>query len=342
MALTLAEIRAKLQAAEDKKNKAGSNSFGDGLTYAHWNINEGDTATLRFAPDADPTNDFFWREKQIIKLPFPGIKGKPESKPCVVHVPCIEMWEDAGTCPILAEVRPWFKDPELEELGKKYWKKRSYIMQGWVRKNPLKEDTVPESPIRRFVMSPQIFNLIKAAVMDPELENLPTDFQNGLDFSILKTSKGGYSDYGTSKWARKESALSQEELDSMEKYGLANLSEALPKRPTKEDLAVMLDMFHASVDGEYYDSERWEKHFKPSGFNADTKSDTTPPAKAEAAAPAKESTPAPAADTPAWEDAESTSVETPAEEIPPSVAAAAGGSRAEDILQMIRNRQKTA
>ena len=344
MAMSLAEIRAKLKAADDKKG-GGGGSFGDGTVYAHWNINEGDSARIRLIPDADPANNFFWVEKAMIKLPFSGIVGQPDSKPCIVQVPCIEMWPDMGLCPILNEVRPWFKDKSLEEMGRKYWKKKSYIMQGFVRENPLKEDKVPESPIRRFIISPQIFNLVKAALMDPELENLPTDYQNGLDFTVKKTSKGGYADYSTSTWARKETALTVDELEAIEKYGLSNLADALPKRPSKEDLVIMKEMFEASVDGQAYDPEKWGKHFRPAGLQlpGDDKkdSDTTSSAPAAKPAPAAAKPAAPAKVVDA--DPEDAEDDTPAASAPVETpAGAATGSRAEDILAMIRNRQKTA
>ena len=199
MAMTLAEIRAKLQSQDNRKG-GDSQTGGDNAIYAHWNIPENTTARVRFLPDADTKNSFFWIERAMIRLPFAGIKGQADSKPVVVQVPCVEMWGEA--CPILAEVRTWFKDPNLEEMGRKYWKKRSYLFQGFVRDNPLSDDKTPENPIRRFIISPQIFNLIKNALMDPEMENLPTDYQAGLDFNIKKTSKGGYADYNTSKIGR--------------------------------------------------------------------------------------------------------------------------------------------
>ena len=345
MAMSLAEIRAKLKAQEDKKGGA-SGSFGDGTVYPHWNINEGDTARIRLIPDADPANNFFWVEKAMIKLPFSGIKGQPESKPCIVQVPCIEMWPEMGLCPILNEVRPWFKDKSLEEMGRKYWKKKSYIMQGFVRENPLKEDKVPESPIRRFIISPQIFNLVKAALMDPELENLPTDYQNGLDFNVKKTSKGGYADYSTSTWARKETALTADEAEAIEKYGLQNLADALPKKPTPEDLVIMKEMFEASVDGQPYDPEKWGKYFRPAGLQLegdkkDGDEGTTqaaPAPRQTPAAPTATAAPAPVVADPDDADGED---DTPVASAPIATPAA-GGSRAEDILAMIRNRQKSA
>ena len=191
---SLAEIRARLAAADNKQGNQSSG--GDGAIYPHWNMNEGDSAVLRFLPDADNNNTFFWIERAMIKLPFNGIKGQMDSKSVQVQVPCVEMWGD--TCPILTEVRPWFKDKSLEDMGRKYWKKRSYVMQGFVRENPITDDK-SDKAIRRFIIGPQIFQIIKSALMDPELEELPTDYARGLDFRVSKTSKGGYADYSTSQ-----------------------------------------------------------------------------------------------------------------------------------------------
>jgi hypothetical protein len=330
MATTLAEIRAKLAAAENRGSSGSTN--GDGGIYPHWNIEEGSSAKIRFLPDADSKNTFFWVERAMIKLPFAGIKGQADSRPVIVQVPCMEMYGKDTPCPILAEVRTWFKDPSMEEMGRKYWKKKSYLFQGFVRDNPLKEDRVPENPIRRFIISPQIFNLIKGSLMDPELENLPTDYENGLDFTVSKTSKGGYADYSTSKWARRETALASDDLAAIEKYGLFNLSEFLPKKPGDVELRIIKEMFEASVDGKEYDAERWGQYYKPPGLDVGT-------------APTEAASPAPAAparasveDMDADEDdvAPTAPVKTPA----PAADSKSSSQRAEDILAMIRNRQK--
>jgi hypothetical protein len=260
---TLAEIRAKLQASSQQNT--GGSSGGDNAIYPHWNIPDDSSATVRFLPDGDDSNTFFWVERNMIRLPFAGVKGETNSKPVVVQVPCMEMWNE--TCPILTEVRPWFKDKSLEAQGKKYWKKKSYLFQGFVVNSKLAEDKVPENPIRRFVMSTQIFNIVKNALMDPEIEVTPTDFVRGLDFKISKTSKGGYADYTTSSWGRRERALSEEESAAIKQYGLFNLKEFLPKKPGEVELKVIKEMFEASVDGEAYDPEKWSQYFKPSGMN---------------------------------------------------------------------------
>ena len=333
MAMTLAEIRAKLQANE---NRGGGKSQGggDNAIYAHWNIPENTTARVRFLPDADPKNSFFWIERAMIRLPFAGIKGQSDSKPVVVQVPCVEMWGEA--CPILAEVRTWFKDPNLEEMGRKYWKKRSYLFQGFVRDNPLSDDKTPDNPIRRFIISPQIFNLIKNALMDPEMENLPTDYQAGLDFNIKKTSKGGYADYSTSTWARKERSLNEQELGAIAQYNLYNLNDFMPKKPNAEELNAIVEMFEASVDGELYDPARWAQFYKPAGYRDEVATGSTASA---APAPAPKAAPAPVAASQATED-DDPPFDTSAASAP--APAAAGKPSVDDLLSMIRNRKSAA
>ena len=58
---SLAEIRARLQAAENKQG--GQSTGGDNSIYPHWNMEEGQSATLRFLPDGNSKNTFFWQEK---------------------------------------------------------------------------------------------------------------------------------------------------------------------------------------------------------------------------------------------------------------------------------------
>ena len=327
---SLAEIRARLAQSEGKQ-QGGQQSQGDSAIYPHWNIQEGQEAVLRFLPDGNTKNTFFWQERAMIRLPFNGIKGDLESKPVTVRVPCVEMWGD--TCPILTEVRTWFKDKSLEEMGRKYWKKRDYIFQGFVRENPLADDKAPENPIRRFIIGPQIFTLIKGALMDPELEELPTDYLRGLDFRISKGSKGGFADYSGSKWARKETALSEAEQAAIDTYGLVDLSTFLPKRPGDVELKVLKEMFEASVDGQSYDTERWGQYFRPAGVNAPAGS-ATESAPASAPTPAAKAAPAPVASSFDDED----------EDIPtasaPVATPAASTDKAQDILAMIRARQK--
>jgi len=332
---SLAEIRARIAAQENKSNNTGSTQQSDNSVYPHWNMDEGTTASLRILPDGNPNNTFFWVEKQIIKLPFNGVKGHPEMKQVIVQIPCVEMYNDGSVCPILAEVRPWYKDETLKEMANKYWKKRSYLFQGFVRQNPIGEDKQPANPIRRFVISPQIFTVIKSSLMDPEMEELPTDYMRGLDFNIKKTSKGGYADYSTSTWARKESALTEAEAAAIESFGLHNLSDFLPKKPGEAELRVMKEMFEASVDGQPYDNERWGAYYRPYGLEAPagaTAEKTT--ASIATSAPAT----APVAESAPWED-EVSKAEASFSEPIVVPKATPSTDKTQDILAMIRARQ---
>jgi hypothetical protein len=240
------------------------------------------------------------------------------------------MYNDGSVCPILSEVRGWFKDKNLEEMGRKYWKKRSYIFQGFVVEDPLGEKETPENPIRRFIIGPQIYQIIRSALMDPELEESPTDTLRGLDFRIAKTSKGGFADYSTSKWSRRERAMSDTEQAALTTNGLYNLSDFLPKKPTDVELKVIKEMFEASVDGEPYDPDRWSQYFRPAGLSQQTGDPNRPAAVAAVAI-------APAAS----DDFDSEPAAAPATQAAPAAAASAdGASKAQDILAMIRNRQK--
>ena len=331
---SLAEIRAKLKEQENRASGTSSGG-GDNAIYPFWNMKEGEQATLRFLPDGDDSNTFFWKERLMIKLPFAGVKGETDSRPVQVQVPCMEMYGES--CSILQEVRGWFKDPSLEDMGRKYWKKRSYIFQGFVVDDPLKEDSQPENPIRRFIIGPQIFQLIKAALMDPDMEELPTDYTAGVDFRLSKGTKGGYADYGASNWARRERPLGDAEMAAINTHGLFNLNDFLPKKPGDVEVKVLTEMFEASVDGEAYDAERWSQYFRPAGMQAKTGDPVVAPTSAPSTTPVAENVtdtgwqePAPAA-TP-----EPTPAPTPAAEAAPAEENAGG---AQDILAMIRARQ---
>jgi hypothetical protein len=199
----------------------------------------------------------------------------------------------------------------------------------------LAEDSTPENPIRRFIIGPQIFNIIKGALMDPEMEEMPTDYVKGVDFRINKTTKGGYADYSTSKWSRRERALDEAERAAIETHGLHNLGDFRPKEPTEAEVKIIKELFEQSVNGEAYDLEKYGQYYRPAGMayqanpqvsvpTASPVTETaTAPAVAPAVAPATESAPA------------------PQPEAAPAVVAPAGDSakRAEDILKLIRSRQ---
>jgi hypothetical protein len=328
----LEKIRAKLDAMENKSSGGNAPGPVDNALYPHWNIEDGQTAIVRFIPDGDPENILFWVERQMIKLPFPGVVGGEQNKPVVVQVPCGEMYDDV--CPVHTEIRPWFKDPSLEDLARTYWKKRSYIFQGFVVDDPLKEERNSENPIRRFVISPQIFKIIKTALMDPDMEHTPTDYVNGTDFRIFKAQNGKYADYNQSSWARRERSLTETELAAIDTHGLYDLKQFLPDRPTAEHYQIIKEMFEASVDGELYDPGRWGNYYRPYGIEVPASAPSPGLQKTVAPAqPAKTAAPAPVQATESTDDIPWDEPATA-----PAPAAEPAKKSADDILAMIRNR----
>lgn len=264
MTNSLEEIRKNLQQKEQAQNNPQSNSNG---FYPFWNTPEESTVVLRFLPDADKDNVYFWRERQIIRIPFATVEGRPDLTDVVVEVPCMKMYGKDEVCPILTETRPWWKT-EKEDLARRYWPKKTYIYQGFVRSSGFSEDNPPENPIRRFVISKQIHKLIEASLMDPDMENLPTHFDNGTDFRVVKKKGSPYADYATSNFSRKESALTLEEREAVENFGLFDLKTFLPRRPSDEEQKVIYDMFVESLkDGDSVYRTEWASFFKPKGIN---------------------------------------------------------------------------
>lgn len=310
---TLQEIQAKLLAQSQKGDNKQSQYTGDNASFPFWNIPENTSASIRFLPDADAGNTFFWVERQVIRLPFEGILGQ-DDKRVEVQVPCVDMFGDA--CPITAHIRPWWKDESKKDLARVYYKKKSYLFQGFVVTSPIEEPSVPENPIRRFVINPSIYEIIKNSLMNPEMEDLPTDYIGGRDFKLTKTKKGEYANYGTSQWSFKTRALSNDEQEAIETHGLYDLKEFLGARPDRDGIEMIKAMFEDSLAGRPFDNASYGQVYRPFGSrgaqNAPTQS-----------APAASSN-----DTPAWE--------APAAAAP----AASGGAKpnSADILARIKNR----
>jgi len=189
------------------------------------------------------------------------------------------------------------------------------------------------------VIGPQIFKLLKAALMDPDMENLPTDYDAGTDFRLTKTQKGQYADYSTSNWARKERSLNEAERQAIETHGLFDLNEFMPKRPSQDEMNVIMEMFEASVDGELYDPQRWGNFYKPYGLEVPEGAATNSSAGSSApkAAPTQAPKPAPAPvveeDDIPFKSNEEAEAEAVATESP------SAGKDASDILAMIRARK---
>lgn len=260
---SLAEIQAKLlEQANKSTGDRPAQSSGDNASFPFWNTPENATTQIRFLPDGDTDNTFFWVERQIIKLPFSGIVGQSDNE-VTVQVPCVDMFGDR--CPITEAIRPWWKDESKKDLARTYYKKKSYLFQGFVVNSAFEETNTPENPIRRFVINPSIYEIIKNSLMNPEMEDMPTDYIGGRDFKLTKTKKGEYANYGTSQWSFKTRALNEGELTAIEQYGLWNLKEFLGARPDRDGIDMIKAMYEDSLAGRPFDSASYGSVYRASG-----------------------------------------------------------------------------
>jgi hypothetical protein len=305
----------------------GSGNFPtDNTIYRFWDAKPGSDSIVRFLPDKDLDNPFFFVERAMIELPFEGIVGSPEASTVTVRVPCMDMYKEED--PIIAETRAWWNDPELEPLARTYWKKRSYLYQGFVTEDGVREQSVPENPIRRFIIGPQLHKIIKTADNNPDFDKNVTDYYEGTDFRIVKTSKGQHADYTTSQWSRRTRPLSDKEMEAIDKYGLFDLKSFLPKKPNDAEKKAIIEMFQASVNGEPYDPARWGQYYKPfeAGNDTATATDTTNTAAT------------PSVTTVSSNIADEDVPEFPSPSAVATETSTAASPQAADILKMIRNR----
>lgn len=328
-------LRAKLQEAASKSDRSSkTRSSGDGASFPFWNTPEGQSSIIRFLPDGNQDNPFFWVERQVIKMPFEGVVGGdyPTQNRVEVTVPCMDMF--GKQCPIIAATKKyWDGDDADKEIARTYWKKRSYIFQGFVVDTPINEDETPENPIRRFVINKSIFDIVHASLLEPNFEHLPCDFEGGRDFKVTKTKKGQWANYSTSNWSFATRSLGEEERAAIETHGLFNLSEALGAEPDEDGIAAIKAMFEDSIAGNPFDYDSYGQYYRPYQNNRARNNDSvaktaTTMAATPAAAPA--ATPAPAAPAAAAE---------PAAEV--ATTGATDKQSAQDILARLRaNSQK--
>ena len=183
------------------------------LFFNFWKAPVDSVSTVRFLPDADEENTMgFLVENLAHEL---VINGKREK------VPCLKMYGE--DCPICTLSQKYYdeKDPEHnEQLGKKYYRKKSYIGQVLVVDTPIEHDQ--EQLVKLMEFGPKIFKQIQAAFQSGDLEEPPYELKGGYNFRIKKSKSGDYADYGTSSFAPKQTDVADDILEAMTLYALAD------------------------------------------------------------------------------------------------------------------------
>ena len=147
--------------------------------------------------------------------------------------------------------------------------------------------------------------------------------------------------------------MNEDERSGLEGHGLNDLNDYLPKRPSTEEMQVIMEMFEASVDGELYDPQRWGNFYKPYGLDVPqdaVQNTSSGSSSAQVAARPASTASAPVAIQPAPTKSVADDIpfksneEVAAEAAAPVMAAASvsdsgAGKDASDILAMIRSRK---
>jgi hypothetical protein len=303
MALSLDDLITQFKESDQKKT-----SFSNGDWYPFWKGDFDQTATFRFLPDGDPNASHFLVEKWQHRLEV-SIDGKTEQR----SIPCLAQY--GKNCPVCNTAKKFYDDGD-EDNGSRFYKKRSWIGQGIVVDSPFDYEE-PEKQPKLISIGWQIYSSIKTAIMQRDVECLPTDYEKGYNFRITKTRQGTRANYANSRFAPHPSAVDPALLEGIE---LHILKDKLPREPDLKNVEAMLT---SALTGEPY---------TPPGRSNQESAAATPDAgftTPDRSTPVVESTPD---TTPPWE--EPTAVVKPAEPVAEEAPA-----EADEILAAIARRK---
>jgi len=218
---------SKLEALKSAFTSKASGNVDDSWKkkYQFWKMQEGATAIVRFLPDLDEENPMgFLVENLVHEL---HVNGERRT------VPCLAMHGES--CPI-CELSKKFYDEKNEDLGKKYYRKKSYLGQVIVVESPIEHDAT--MLVKLIDFGPKIFKIIQSAFQSGDLEVEPYALQGGYNFRIKKTKAGQYADYGTSSFAPKQTDVDEELVNRIE---LMDLKEHRTKYIPRAEIEIMLN-----------------------------------------------------------------------------------------------------
>lgn len=223
---TLSKLDALKAAFAPKENK----EFSFTKFYNFWKMAAGETAIVRFLRDANPDNP---RQFVVENLTHSFIiNGKKRV------VACLSMYGEP--CPACELSRKYYTDEGDKSVnGKKFYRKREYLGQVKVQSSPIEyeknEGHEHEMPIG---IGPQIFKLIQAAFSSGDLDEVPFEVKGGYDFRIVKSEQGGNANYTLSKFAPKQTDLSDDVIANLNLYDLNTLRNRKTDRATMEAMII--------------------------------------------------------------------------------------------------------
>lgn len=253
----------------------------------------------------DPNDD-----SKLLRIQAPCMEMYDAGERCPILAAVRQLYKDAKK---KEEEGDTTGAKRLKKAAGKHWLKFQAFYQGFVIKAGFTEDAeeLPENPIRVFPFRKQIHQVISesleddsidfdmiptgeweqdeikalmAGELDDETAQMVLDNSNGYNFVIRSKKQDDWANYSSSSWElQKEAPLTDEQLEAIATYGLHDLRERLPKRPTEDQIEVYKEMLEVSIgrllgtDDGYWNPE-WEeagiKPWRPKGDSTDSTTDS--------------------------------------------------------------------
>ena len=270
MATTKRSLADLAAAFTSKANEGGGNATWK-LFFNFWKAPVDSVSTVRFLPDADEENPMgFLVENLTHEL---HINGKREK------IACLKMYGEA--CPI-CELSARFYDKNSaehsDELGKMFYRKKSYVGQVLVLETPVEHDA--EALVKLIEFGPQVFKQIQAAFQSGDLDEAPYELKGGYNFRFRKSVTGsGQNSYTTSNFAPKQTDVADDLIETLNLYNLADY------RAPKLDRAAIDAMLVAAQSGGSYEAPAAKA--APAAEDDASTDEAAAPAAVTAAAPAE-------------------------------------------------------
>jgi len=215
--------------------KSDKSDFNYGDIYPFWNMPDGGEAIIRFLPDLNEDNpEQFMLKKLQHKL---YINGKTETFTCPKT---FDKKNECAACATSAE----FYDAEDKTNGKKFYRDQVHLARAVIVSDALPADdegNTHEGKIMTINLSFQVYNAVLSSFND--LEDYPFDYDNGCNFiitkKIVKDGNDSYANYSFSKFARKETKVSEYIKEADMK--IVDLKTLIGDAPTVESIETMVD-----------------------------------------------------------------------------------------------------
>jgi hypothetical protein len=238
MAIDINALRAAFKKKETESG--GENDGWWSKFFQFYKMNFDETVEFRFLPDLDQENPLgFIVENKYHELLINGKKKR---------IACAKMYDESCAC---CEHSQKYYDEGDEKMGKSFWRKIDYIVQGLIISTPFEYPIrADENPVRMLSLGPKLYKVIEAKIVKGDLDEMPYDMVNGYNFRINKTKQGEYADYTTSDFARRSTPIPENFLPNLEMYDLKNFRYGKIER---EQMDAMIEAF---LTGRSYETEK--------------------------------------------------------------------------------------